>query len=87
MAEVAEFFGFVDAYKLTRLSVIPADSSSRSLKSFELSGGPTEGWSKIYSLRRLLPFVRPEELKSDVFILNLGEKKKVYLQDKKLVVE
>lgn len=82
-----KFFGFVDGYKLTQLDVFPAESSAAAIKTFELSGGPAEGWEKIYSLRKILPFVKPEELKSEIFILNPGETKKVYIKDKKLVVE
>lgn len=82
-----KFFGFVDGYKLTQLDVFPAESSTAAIKTFELSGGPAEGWKKIYSLRKILPFVKPEELKSEIFILNPGETKKVYIKEKKLVVE
>jgi len=82
-----KFFGFVDGYKLTQLDVFPAESSTAAIKTFELSGGPAEGWKKIYGLRKILPFVKPEELKSEIFILNPGETKKVYIKEKKLVVE
>jgi len=82
-----KFFGFVDGYKLTQLDVFPPDTLSQEIKSFELSGGPSEGWKKIYGLRKFLPFVKPEELKSDTFILNPGEMKKVFIKEKKLVVE
>lgn len=82
-----KFFGFVDGYKLTQLDVFPAESSAAAIKTFELSGGPAEGWKKISGLRKFLPFVKPEELKSEIFILNPGETKKVYLKEKKLVVE
>lgn len=82
-----KFFGFVDGYKLTQLDVFPAESSTGALKTFELSGGPAEGWKKIYGLKKILPFVKPEELKSEIFILKPGETKKVYIKDKKLVVE
>ncbi len=81
------FFGFVDGYKLTQLDIFPADSSSPSSKTFELSGGPAEGWEKIYGLRKILPFVKPGEIKSEILILNPGETKKVYIKEKKLVVE
>jgi len=80
-------FGFVDGYKLMQLDVFPADSSSTALKTVELSGGPAEGWQKIYGLRKILPFVKPEELRSEAFLLNPGETKKIYIKDKKLVVE
>jgi len=82
-----KFFGFVDGYKLTQLNVFPVESSTAAIRTFELSGGPAEGWKKIYGLKKILPFVKPEELKSEVFILNPGETKKIYIKDKKLVVE
>jgi hypothetical protein len=82
-----EFFGLVSGYKLTQLEVFSADSSADIIKTFELSGGPAEGWKKIYSLRKILPFVKPEELNSDIFILNPGETKKIHIKDNKLVVE
>jgi len=82
-----KFFGFVDGYKLTQLEVFPAESSTTAIKTFELSGGPAEGWKKIYGLRKILPFVKPEELKSGIFILNPGETKKVFIKENKLVVE
>jgi hypothetical protein len=82
-----KFFGLVDGYKLTLLEVFSPDSSNEVIKTFELSGGPAEGWKKIYGLRKILPFVKPEELKSEIFILNPGETKKVYIKEKKLVVE
>ena len=82
-----QFFGLVDGYKLTQLEVFSPDSSTEVIKTFELSGGSAEGWKKIYGLRRILPFVKPEELKSEIFILKPGEIKKVYLKEKKLVVE
>jgi hypothetical protein len=82
-----KFFGFVDGYKLTQLNVFPVESSTAAIRAFELSGGPAEGWKKIYGLRKILPFVKPEELKSEIFILNPGETKKFYIKDKRLVVE
>ena len=82
-----KFFGFVDGYKLTQLDVFPSESSTAAIKTFELSGGPAEGWKKIYGLRKILPFVKPEELKSETFILNPGETKKVYIKENKLVVQ
>jgi len=82
-----KFFGFVDGYKLTQLDVFPAEPSAAAIKNLELSGGPAEGWKKIYGLRKILPFIKPEELKSEIFILRPGETKKVYLKEKKLVVE
>ena len=82
-----KFFGLVDGYKLTQLEVFSPESSSEVIKTFELSGGPAEGWKKIYGLRKILPFVKPEELKSETFILNPGETKKIHIKNKKLVVE
>ncbi|MCJ7458363.1 MAG: hypothetical protein MUP17_05170 [candidate division Zixibacteria bacterium] len=82
-----KFFGFVDGYKLTLLGVFSSDTSNSNIKTFELSGGPTEGWSKISSLKKFLPLVKPEKIKSDIFISNPGETKKVYIKEKKLVVE
>jgi hypothetical protein len=82
-----KFFGFVDGYKLTQLEVFSPEPSNEVIKTFELSGGPAEGWKKIYGLRKILPFVKPEELKSEIFILNPGETKKVFIKEKKLVVE
>lgn len=82
-----KFFGFVDGYKLTQLDVFPAEPSTAAIKTFELSGGPAEGWKKIYGLRKVLPFVKPEELKSEIFILNPGETKKIHIKNLKLVVE
>jgi len=82
-----KFFGFVDGYKLTLLGVFSSDTSNSNIKTFELSGGPTEGWNKISSLKKFLPLVKPEKIKSDIFISNPGETKKVYIKEKKLVVE
>jgi len=82
-----EFFGFIDGYKLTILEVFSSDSLKEGIKTFKLSGGPTEIWDKIYYLKKFLPMVKPEKLKSDIFILNSGERKKVYIKDKKIVVE
>ena len=48
-----KFFGFVDGYKLTQLDVFPAESSAAAIKTFELSGGPAEGWKKISGLRNI----------------------------------
>ena len=82
-----KFFGFVDGYKLTLLGVFSSDTSNSNIKTFELSGGPTEGWNKISSLKKFLPLVKPEKIKSDIFISNPGETKKVFIKEKKLVVE
>lgn len=81
-------FGFVDGYKLTSLEVFSSsDTPGEKIKAFKLSGGPTEIWKKIYDWRKLLLMVKPEKLESDFFILNPGETKKVYIKDKKIVVE
>lgn len=82
-----KFFGLVDGYKLTQLDVFPPEPSNEVIKTIELSGGPAEGWKKIYGLRKILPFVKPEELKSEILILNPGETKKIHIKNKKLVVE
>ncbi len=81
-------FGFADGYKLISLEIFSSsDTSGEKIKAYKLSGGPTEIWGKIYSWRRLLLMVKPERLESDFFILNPGETKKIYIKDKKIVVE
>ena len=81
------FFGFRDGYKLTLLEIFSSDTSDEMIKAYELSGGPTEGWGKIFSLKKFLPLVKAEKLKSEIFILSPGETKRVYIKEKKLVVE
>jgi len=85
--EWLNFFGFVDGYKLTSIDVFSSDSLQEKINSFKLSGGPTNIWRKLYDWRKLLPMVKPEKLKSDIFILNSGETKRVYFKDKNIVVE
>lgn len=85
--EWLSFFGLADGYKLTWGDIFSSDSLQEKINSFELSGGPTNIWKKIYDWRKLLLMVKPEKLKSDIFILNSGETKKVYFKDKKIVVE
>jgi hypothetical protein len=80
------FFGFRDGYKLTLLEVF-SDTLKEDLKIYKLSGGPTEIWEKISYLKKILLFVKPEKFESDTFILNPGETKKIYIKDKKIVVE
>ncbi|HVP35447.1 MAG TPA: hypothetical protein VMT04_00490 [Terriglobales bacterium] len=82
-----KFFGFVNGYKLSQVEILPAGASTDEMKTYDLSGGPAEGWKKIYSLRKILFFVKPEELRSGTFLLNQGETKKIYIKDKKLIVE
>lgn len=80
------FFGFRDGYKLTRLEEF-SDTLQMDLKDYTLSGGQTEIWDKIYQWKKVLFFVKPEKFESDIFILNPGETKKIYIKDKKIVVE
>ena len=80
------FFGFRDGYKLTRLEEF-SDTLQKDLKVYTLSGGQTEIWKKIYQWKKILLFVKPEKLESDIFILNPGETKKIYIKEKKIVVE
>jgi hypothetical protein len=80
------FFGFRDGYKLTQLEEF-SDTLQKDLKAYTLSGGQTEIWKKIYQWKKVLLFVIPEKLESDTFILNPGETKKIYIREKKIVVE
>jgi len=80
------FFGFRDGYKLTRLEEF-SDTLQRDLKAYTLSGGPTEIWEKISYWKKVLLFVKPEKFESDTFILKPGETKKIYIREKKIVVE
>jgi hypothetical protein len=80
------FFGFVDGYKLTRLEEF-SDTLQKDLKAYTFSEGPTDIWNKIYQWKKVLFFVKPEKFESDIFILNPGETKKVYIREKKIVVE
>ncbi|MDH4222115.1 MAG: hypothetical protein OEV55_01100 [candidate division Zixibacteria bacterium] len=81
------YFGLVDGYKLTLLEAYFPDSLKEKIKTFELSGGPTEIWKKIYDWKRFLFMVKPKKLESNNFTFISGETKKIYLDDKKLVVE
>ncbi len=60
---------------------------SEDLKTYKLSGGPTEIWEKISYWKKILLFVKPEKFESDTFILKPGETKKIYIKEKKIVVE
>jgi hypothetical protein len=87
-----KFLGIVSGYKITKINIItklskgksPADSVQRM---YELIESPSDLWYWIDKFNKVILLVKAKPLKSEYFTLAPQQKRKIYIDEDKILVE